>query len=310
MPELPEVETVVRILRAGAIEARIVRVELLRRDIVQPPAAGARLGELLAGRRIDSITRRGKRIIVGLEPAACMIIHLGMTGRLTLHSPDAPRRPHTHLVLHFTGEVAQDAAAGAAGVLPKAGGAVGAAPKRARAGSAGKVPQAAFEIHFSDPRRFGGIRWLGQGEQADAGLGPEPLTISQATFAAQLARRHRPIKSALLDQQVIAGLGNIYVDESLFRAGIHPLRRADTLPPAELRKLRSAITRVLRQAIDHGGSTVRDYADAAGASGRFQNLHQVYGRAGQPCLECGAAIQRIVLGGRSTCFCPRCQSLR
>ncbi len=272
MPELPEVETIVRTLRPRAQGARIVWAKLLRADIVQPP--GTDLDEMLSGHRVGAIDRRGKRIIVTLEPAGHLVIQLGMTGRLTLHEPAAASRPHTHLILQL---------------------------------SSAKPEEKRFEIHFSDPRRFGGVRWLGNGEAADAGLGPEPLTIGRATLARALSGTRRPIKAALLDQQVIAGLGNIYVDESLFRARIHPLTPANVLSIEQVGKLKSAIIGTLRKAINHRGSTLRDYVDAAGDKGGFQKLHNVYGKSSRPCPACRSMIQRIVLGGRSTCFCPRCQ---
>lgn len=272
MPELPEVETIVRTLRPRAEGSRIVSANLLRADIVEPP--GTDLGQMLSGHRIGAIDRRGKRIIVTLEPAGQVVIQLGMTGRLTLHELGATPRPHTHLILQLT---------------------------------PAKPGEEQFEIHFSDPRRFGRVRWLGNGEAADAGLGPEPLTISQATLARALAGTRRPIKAALLDQQLIAGLGNIYVDESLFRARIHPLTPANALSSDQARALRSAIISTLRKAINHRGSTLRDYVDAAGDKGGFQKLHNVYGRSSQPCIACRSTIQRIVLSGRSTCFCPQCQ---
>jgi formamidopyrimidine-DNA glycosylase len=272
MPELPEVEIIVRTLRPRAINARITSADLLRADIVEPP--GTDLAQLLTGHRVIAIDRRGKRIVVTLEPAGQLVIHLGMTGRLTLHPIAAPRRPHTHLVLQLTS----------------------ASSRHAR-----------FEIHFSDPRRFGGIRWLAKGEAPDAGLGPEPLTITPTTLAQTLSHTRRPIKSALLDQRLIAGLGNIYVDESLFRAGIHPLTPANTLSPDQIQAVRSAVISTLRQAINHRGSTLRDYVDAAGGKGSFQKLHNVYGKSSQPCPKCRSTIQRLVLSGRSTCYCPRCQ---
>lgn len=272
MPELPEVETIVRTLRPRAVNAWIVWANLLRGDIVEP--AGTNIGELLTGRRVSAIDRRGKRIIVTLEPAGQMVIRLGMTGRLTLHPLATPLQVHTHLVLQLTPAT---------------------------------LSEAGFEIHFCDPRRFGGIRWLASGERPDAGLGPEPLTISQATLGQALSRTGRAIKSALLDQSVIAGLGNIYVDESLFRAGVHPLTPADALCADQVRTLRSAIIGTLRKAINHRGSTLRDYVDAAGGKGGFQKLHNVYGKSSQPCPNCASTIQRIVLGSRSTCYCPRCQ---
>jgi formamidopyrimidine-DNA glycosylase len=163
-----------------------------------------------------------------------------------------------------------------------------------------------LQMRFRDPRRFGGIFWLGK-DSPDKDLGPEPLTLRVRELAAQLARTGRPIKSALLDQKLIAGLGNIYADEALHAAGIHPLAPADCLRPEQIKRLNLAIKSSLRRAIAHGGSTLRDYRDAEGRPGIFQKIHRVYARDGLPCQKCGTMIERIVLSGRSTCFCPKCQ---
>jgi formamidopyrimidine-DNA glycosylase len=161
-------------------------------------------------------------------------------------------------------------------------------------------------LRFRDPRRFGGFWWLGR-EPADEGMGPEPLELRPAELLQRLGRTTRAVKSALLDQRVVAGLGNIYVDEALHAAGIHPLAPADRLTPEEVGRLSRAIKATLRRAIRHRGSTLRDYLDADGAAGGFQLLHRVYDRAGEPCARCRTPIERIVLGGRSTHFCPSCQ---
>jgi formamidopyrimidine-DNA glycosylase len=162
-------------------------------------------------------------------------------------------------------------------------------------------------VLFRDPRRFGGIWWLGQDTPADSGMGPEPLTLRPAVLARQLAGTGRAIKVALLDQSLVAGLGNIYVDESLFQAGIHPLSAANTLAIEQVANLNRAIKSTLRRALRHRGSTLRDYRDADGEAGSFQSMHCVYDRAGKPCRKCRTTIERIVLGGRSTHFCPKCQ---
>jgi formamidopyrimidine-DNA glycosylase len=221
----------------------------------------------LTGRSITAIHRRGKRIVFTLDNANGFYIHLGMTGRLTIETRDSPVTRHTHLILNLAGA----------------------------------------QIRFTDPRRFGGIWWLGTRCTGDDRMGPEPLTLKPAQLAAALAKTRRAVKSALLDQTLIAGLGNIYVDEALFGAQIHPLARSDRLKAAQVGALLRAIKRVLRKAINHRGSTLRDYRDAAGNSGSFQDLHRVYDRKGQPCRVCRTAIERIVLGGRSTHFCPKCQ---
>lgn len=219
-------------------------------------------------RTISSLDRRGKKIVFELDTGELLYIHLGMTGRLTIEAPAAVSLPHTHLVLRFK----------------------------------------KFEVRFRDPRRFGGVFWLGKELAADQNMGPEPLETRPAQLARRLAQTKRAIKSALLDQSLIAGLGNIYVDESLFRAGLHPLTPANKLTLDDVARLNRAIKTTLRRAIRHRGSTLRDYLDANGQAGAFQKLHAVYDRAGEKCRGCRRTlIERIVLGGRSTHFCPRCQ---
>lgn len=268
MPELPEVQTVVSTLAPRLVGRRVAAVRLLRPDIVTPAAAGADLPGRLAGRLIRSIERRGKRIVFTLDDGNRFYIHLGMTGRLTVEAAGGCLPTHTHLIVEFEGLEGQ--------------------------------------MRFRDPRRFGGVWWLGS-EPADAGMGPEPLGVRPAELARRLARTTRAVKNALLDQRVVAGLGNIYVDESLFAAGIHPLTPANTLTAEQVGRLNRAIKLILRRALRHRGSTLRDYVDADGAAGGFQKLHRVYDRAGEPCPRCRRAVERIVLGGRSTHFCPACQ---
>lgn len=269
MPELPEVQTVVNSLLPHAIGARIAHVEVARADFVCPP--GTDLPALLTGRTVASVHRRAKRIIFTLDTQERFMIHLGMTGRVLLKPPGSARALHTHVVME----------------LEKPGG-------------------GAVELHLCDPRRFGEVRWLGQATGED-GLGCEPMVLRPRQLSDLLAASRRPVKSFLLDQTAIAGLGNIYADEALFAAGIHPLMPCNRITPEGAQKLCRAIKSVLRKALRHRGSTLRDYVDAEGGKGAFQKLHQVYDRAGQPCRRCRTPIERIVLGGRSTCFCPRCQ---
>ncbi len=221
----------------------------------------------LIGRRFLEVSRRGKKIVFRLDNQNRFYIHLGMTGRLTLQSPTKDFPKHTHLTIDLGTQ----------------------------------------QIAFHDPRRFGGIWWLGTDISPDENLGPEPLTIRPAELARRLAKTSRAIKSALLDQSVIAGLGNIYVDESLFRSGIHPLVPADKLSLKQISLLNRAIKTTLRAALRHRGSSLRDYFDANGDPGGFKKMHAVYDRAGEKCRKCRTPIERIVLGGRSTHFCPRCQ---
>jgi formamidopyrimidine-DNA glycosylase len=270
MPELPEVQTVVTTLRPKVVARTIMGVRHLRADIVSPTGFG--LAASITGRAVRSIDRRAKRIIFTLDDGNRFYIHLGMTGRLTVEPDTAAVEKHTHLICDLSD------------------GAVG-----------------GIQLRFRDPRRFGGIFWLGIESDDEAALGPEPLSVKPVQLAQRLARTTRAIKNALLDQRVIAGLGNIYVDESLFLARVHPLTRSDRLSGGQVRRLNKAIKQTLRRAIRHRGSTLRDYVDADGAGGAFQLMHRVYDRADEPCVTCGMKIKRIVLGGRSTCFCPKCQ---
>ena len=268
MPELPEVQTVVNTLQPHAAGQRIVRVELRRRDVLTP--RGIDLSAKLSGHQIQSITRRGKRIVFLLDTGHRFYIHLGMSGQLTVHPPTAAALPHTHLVLRLSNTL---------------------------------------HLRFRDPRRFGGIFWLGDQPPAD-NMGPEPLTLRTAQLEKLLSQSRRPIKSALLDQSLVAGLGNIYVDESLFAAGIHPLTLAADLSPDQIARLNRSIKTTLRRAIQLGGSSLRDYFDADGRPGGFQHRHRVYHRDRQPCIRCKQIIEKITLAGRSTHFCPECQPRR
>ena len=283
MPELPEVETVVRTLRPLLIGKVIGAARLERPDMLQP--IGTDLPGHLLNRIVTEINRRGKRIVFTLDDANRFYIHLGMTGRLTFEQVSAPLLKHTHLILEIE-----------EGRKPQVSLPVSIATSSDR-----------FQVRFRDPRRFGGIWWLGREISPDHQMGPEPLSLRTPQLKKQLARTGRSIKTALLDQTLIAGLGNIYVDESLFAAGIHPLVPANRLTDAQITTLNRAIKSILKKAIDHRGSTLRDYRDANGESGGFQLRHKVYDRAGKPCRVCRAEIQRIVLGGRSTHFCPQCQ---
>lgn len=273
MPELPEVQTIVAGLRPHIAGVRITAIHLLRKDILTP--ADAPLASLLQNRVITEIDRRGKFILFTLDNTHRFSIHLGMTGQLTLTDPSTPAPKHTHLRLHLSHDLSHSVS----------------------------------HLLFTDPRRFGGIRWLGPTGQVDADMGPEPLTLRPAQLARLLSKTTRPIKSALLDQKLIAGLGNIYADEALHAAGIHPLTPANHLSPAQSAKLCRSIKLVLRRALHHKGSTLRDYHTPDGAPGNFQKLHRVYARTGRPCLTCKTPIERLVLTGRSAHFCPKCQRM-
>lgn len=225
------------------------------------------MASALTGRRIECVRRVGKHIVFDLEGPMQWIVHLGMTGRLLVCAPDVPQPPHTHAVLRL---------------------------------SSGR------EVRFVDARRFGRLAIEG----APAGFqgpGSEPLTISQEDFVALFRGRNLSIKAALLNQKLLHGVGNIYADESLFRAGIRPTRIAGRLPRERLIRLHLELQAVLRNAIALGGSSVSDYVDADGVKGFFQMEHRVYMRTGQPCLVCGRPIHRIVLAGRGTHYCANCQ---
>jgi formamidopyrimidine-DNA glycosylase len=277
MPELPEVETIARgvdeRLRGDRIEA--VWFSEKPEPFKSPPQL---MAAQLPGRRIDRVYRIGKHIVFDLadRPGSSglqWIVHLGMTGRLLVADPATPIPSHTHAILHLV---------------------------------------SGRELRFIDPRRFGRMAIHGGSPQKTepkrfAGTGLEPLSISKDEFAALFRPRRTSIKSALLNQKLLQGVGNIYADESLFRAGIRPRRMAHHLKRAELDRLHDSLQTVLREAISLGGSSVSDYVDEAGKKGYFQLEHRVYLRTGEPCLVCGAPIRRILLGGRGTHYCPHCQ---
>ena len=274
MPELPEVETVAKGVNER-IRGDVVQSVWLSRFKEPFKTAPLPMAEALAGTRIERVHRVGKHIVFDLSRSGIdhlqWIVHLGMTGRLLVSAPDVPVPPHSHAILHL---------------------------------SSGR------ELRFVDARRFGRLALLhttpGAGERFQ-GPGREPLTISAEDFAGLFRGRRLPIKAALLNQRLLHGVGNIYADESLFRAGIRPTRMAGRLPRERLTRLHTALQTVLREAIRLGGSSVSDYVDADGAAGFFQLEHRVYMRTGQPCMVCHTPIRRTVIGGRGTHYCPKCQ---
>ena len=278
MPELPEVETVRRGLAAQVIGRRIRSVEVGRERTVRRTSRQA-LIDGLTGATIVAADRRGKYLVCPLDTGEALMVHLRMSGRLLVAAAGTARPPHTHVVLHLSGRPAQ-------------------------------------ELWFVDPRTFGEMVVFDPEQVAEqipelARLGPDPIAddLTRAVFAG-LLRRHRQLKPLLLDQHVIAGVGNIYADESLHRARLRPDRLADTLTTREVGRLHESVLGVLREAVEAGGSTLADtqYVDIEGQGGWFQVHHRVYDRAGQRCLTCGRAdIVRVVTGGRSTHFCPHCQ---
>jgi formamidopyrimidine-DNA glycosylase len=267
MPELPEVETVVRTLAPRITGWRIVRAETRASRVFR--GQQAELQRCLPGQRIHRVTRYGKNILVELE-SAVLRIHLGMTGKLLLESGQST---HPRAVLWLEHPCSGESAA----------------------------------LVFDDIRQFGRFELLAA---ADAlGLGPEPLEWSRADFLSALATHRGAVKSLLLNQRFVRGMGNIYTDEALYQARIHPLTPACAIPRAKATALYDAMIALLREAIAQGGSSVSDYVDAEGRRGAFQEQHQVYGRQGEPCPRCGKDIRRMVVSQRGTHFCPHCQRL-
>jgi formamidopyrimidine-DNA glycosylase len=270
MPELPEVETIRRALALRLSGQRVSAVTQRRPDLRFP--LPARLGQRLSGRRIEAFRRRAKYILADLDDGHSLLLHLGMSGRLVLDGPAGG--PHEHLTFTF-----ED----------------------------GSV------LRFIDPRRFGMLDLWPSAALAQhprlAGLGLEPLGpgFDGAAIAAALLGRRSPLKIALMDQRIVVGVGNIYASESLFRARLSPRRIAGFLRPAQARRLALAVRAVLEDAIAAGGSSLRDYVQADGELGVFQDHFAVYGRAELPCPACARPIRRLVQGGRATYFCPGCQ---
>ena len=274
MPELPEVETIRRGLALRISGRQIMRAELRRPDLRRP--FPPMLAHRLEGARIGGLSRRGKYILVELDETGLLLLHLGMSGRITAAGPELPPEKHDHVILTLDD---------------------------------GTV------VRFNDPRRFGLIDYLERGAAGIhpllAGMGPEPLEpgFDGAYLDRALAGKLTPIKAALLDQRIVAGLGNIYVCEALFRAGLSPRRLAATVVGARASRLAAAIRDVLGEAIEAGGSSLRDYVQANGELGYFQHRWAVYGREGEPCSGCNCAegVRRIVQSGRSTFFCAKRQ---
>lgn len=271
MPELPEVETIVRELRKQAIGEKIDRVMLRMPQILRCPKD--EFTKYIEGRIIRKVNRRGKFIILELSQGWSLVIHLKMTGQLSWIPRTQKPQKHTHVVFHFT--------------------------------------QSPFQLRYCDIRRFGYLLLLKtdcmQNVLPFRDLGPEPLEIEESTFVELFSKRKGRIKSLLLNQNFLAGLGNIYADESLWRARIHPSIQANRISTRKRRRLHVAMRAVLTEAIAHKGSSVDNFRDTSGRPGQHQFYLRAYGREGKPCFNCGGAIRRIVIGGRSSFFCPRCQ---
>jgi formamidopyrimidine-DNA glycosylase len=279
MPELPEVETVVRGLRLSLPGRTVAEVRFGKSDFVDNPEE---IADRLPGMRVLDVTRLGKFICIGLEACAqsdtqiapslrsYLIIHLGMTGRLTVIHSRESITPHTHVFFALDD---------------------------------------GRELRYTDIRRFGRmllipesglVKFTGQ-------LGKEPLEISAEEFCRYFGSRRARVKALLLDQKVLRGIGNIYADESLFRARLHPARIAENLSKEKLLLLHQKVQQVLEEAIRSRGSSISDYVDSEGKRGEFQLRHRVYQRDGKPCFRCMAIIRRVIVAGRSSHFCPRCQ---
>ncbi len=273
MPELPEVETVVRDLRPLLVGRSFVKIAVGRKALRREWSRDWE--EQLIGQRVQAIERRGKWILIDLG-APWLVVHLGMTGQFTVVSADKPRETHTHVA--FT--------------LEDGG-----------------------ELRFRDVRRFGSITLHPDRAALTAffmnnRLGPEPFDFDAAYWRDCLRSTRRNLKAILLDQTVLAGVGNIYADESLFEAKLHPTLIGADVTTAQARTLRQAVAAVLTRAIEQRGSSIRDYIGGSGLKGRFQDEFCVYGRTGEACVRCRTPIEKMTLAGRSTHFCPKCQRKR
>jgi formamidopyrimidine-DNA glycosylase len=275
MPELPEVETVARGLRREVVGRKILTVTLGKTDFIDDPAE---LEKRLPGRSILAVERYGKFLLLRLsadnssEPNAesALLVHLGMTGILLPQPTSEPQRKHTHVVLQLDD---------------------------------------LRELRYVDPRRFGRMAYL-SGEILRAELhrfGADPLEAKMEEFARRIHQRRARIKALLLDQSVLRGVGNIYADESLWKAKIHPARLGARLSPEQLRQLYKVLQEILNRAIALRGSSISDFLDAEGMPGEYQQHHRVYGREGKTCSRCKAKIARVIVAGRSSYYCPNCQ---
>ena len=281
MPELPEVETVARGLRQTVLGRRILSVTLGKTDFIDDPSA---LEQHLPGRRIEAVERYGKFMLLRLSAAAgasnagsngdavpaSLLVHLGMTGQLAPAPRDQPLQKHTHVCL---------------------------------------LLDDGRELRYVDPRRFGRIAYLNKALLAEEliGFGADPLNVGKKEFAERIRARGARIKALLLDQSVLRGVGNIYADESLWRARIHPARLGMKLSPKETENLRRVLQDILQKAIALRGSSISDFLDAEGEPGEYQRHHRAYGREGKSCYRCKRKIRRAIVAGRSSYFCPQCQ---
>lgn len=270
MPELPEVETIRRDLQSRAVGRTFSHIRVLpgAERVVQRPSP-AQFCRALVGRRIEDVSRRGKYLLFRLSDGRCLIIHLRMTGAILHRAKDAPEDRYLRICFSLDDS---------------------------------------SELRYTDLRKMGSM-WLVEEQEPIVGkLGPDALEgLTWQTLRSLTDGRSAPIKAVLMDQQALAGLGNIYSEEALFRVGIDPRRPAKSLAGDDLRRLSKAIRGVLLEAMGHRGSSFRDYVDAEGREGQHQRYVKVYRRTDEPCYNCGTSIERIKLSGRSTHFCPRCQ---
>lgn len=272
MPELPEVETVVRDLRPELTGRRVVGVS--RSPTQMRRAQKLNWGQKLFGLTWKGVTRRGKWIVHQMTDGSHLLIHLGMTGQLQVHKPGQWQADHMHLEIDLDD---------------------------------GRI------LQFRDIRRFGAVRFLETRESLEGyfeseGLGPEPFGVDPEYWATRYQESQRNLKALLLDQGIVVGVGNIYADEALFRSRLDPTLRGCDLTAAQAETLRKTVEEVLKEAISQRGSTIRDYVGGSGLEGGFQMKLRVYAREGEPCLKCKTPIERIELAGRSTHFCPKCQT--
>jgi formamidopyrimidine-DNA glycosylase len=274
VPELPEVETVVRDLRPHLVGRRIISIESSRKALRKPWKK--QWNATLLRQTVRAVERRGKWIICHLDDEQRLVFHLGMSGQLKIVDAEAERESHTHLIFELDGGGRQ--------------------------------------LRFRDYRRFGSATLYATSADLErfflcAKLGPEPFTVDPDYWRRQLARTARSLKAVLLDQRVVAGVGNIYADETLFQAQLHPKTDARRLDVREAARLRRAMVKVLTRAINRRGSSIRNYVGGEGLQGNYQREFRVYGRTGEPCPRCRTAIECVRLAGRSTHFCPQCQPL-
>ena len=273
MPELPEVETVRKTLKQLIQGKTIKEVVVSWAKMIKKPINVEEFSDALIGQRIEDVNRRGKFILIETTDFT-LVSHLRMEGRYGLFQPADPVDKHTHVIFYF---------------------------------------EDGTELRYKDVRKFGTMHLFKKGEEFGSlplsQLGPEPFgeDFTIANFTQGLSRTTRSIKTALLDQKIVVGLGNIYVDEALFRSKIHPERIANTLSTEEIEKLYKEIISTLSEAVEKGGSTIRSYVNSQGQIGMFQLELYVYGRKGQECKVCGHTLERIIVGGRGTVFCPHCQ---